>query len=291
MLKNVIISSESHNLYTTERFLSESKSLGLKTTYFNPYQSDLLIKLNNKTSKQKLNETSTLFIHRTTGIRFDEFDILVASDYEQRGAKIVNPLKNISVFRSKDFQQLFFRRHQIPFIPTFTFRGEIKGQYHNQLQKMSKNEEYILKTIRGNGGIGVQILRGLDSILSVLETQKAMNDQRYIIQPYYKHESELRVFLTKNKILAVIEKKIIDSDFRGNSKRSKGRSLKKIDQNLIDLCQNIMVSSGLEYAGIDLFLKDNQYFVLEVNAIPGFKQVEELSKINIAKELLIEFIN
>jgi glutathione synthase/RimK-type ligase-like ATP-grasp enzyme len=47
--------------------------------------------------------------------------------------------------------------------------------------------------------------------------------------------------------------------------------------------------SGLDYCGIDVLISNNQIIVLEINAVPGFKQIEELSKLNIAKELILSF--
>lgn len=141
---------------------------------------------------------------------------------------------------------------------------------------------------RGNQGIGVNFLEGQKSLQSVLETFHAMKDQRFIIQPYIEHKKEWRLFIIKGEILAVIEKTLHASDFRGNSKRSTGKIIKKIPKDLSLMALSAFTFSGLDYAGVDVLLSDKgEMKILEVNPIPGFEQAEELSGINIARELLV----
>jgi ribosomal protein S6--L-glutamate ligase len=152
---------------------------------------------------------------------------------------------------------------------------------------ISKNQKYILKMNRGNQGIGVNFINGNKSLQSILETFSALNDQKFIIQPYIEHKTELRVFIIKNKIIAIIEKTINKNEFRGNSKRSKAKVIKELPKNIIDEVIRISKLSQLDYCGIDILITGKKHYFLEVNAVPGFKQIEELSSINIAKELIL----
>jgi hypothetical protein len=97
---------------------------------------------------------------------------------------------------------------------------------------ISKNNKYVLKMNRGNQGIGVNLISGTQSLKSILETFHALNDQKFIIQPYIEHKKELRIFVIKNQIMAIIEKTITSEDFRGNSKRSKARFIKTISNEI-----------------------------------------------------------
>lgn len=283
MRKSLIVASESTNLYTTERFLSEANKLKWNAQYLNPYQSSINYQSNAPKAKDGI------YLLRTTGIKFDDFDLYKAREYELNNFKIVNHHHSLSEFRCKERQIFFLKKNSLPHIPTITFRGEMNEDLIQTIFKLNPKQEYIVKMSRGNGGIGVQLLRGADSILSVLETFKALNDQKLLIQPYIEHQTEYRVFASKNKIYSIIEKKISKNDFRGNSKRSKGKLVKKLPQELQAMTESILLKSDLEYMGIDLMYANHRPYILEVNGVPGFKQIEELSKINVARELLLEF--
>jgi len=155
-------------------------------------------------------------------------------------------------------------------------------------KKISANQQYIIKMNRGNQGVGVNFISNFLSLKSLLETFEAIGDQKFIIQPYLEHNLEFRVFFIKNEIYSVIEKRLDNTDFRGNFRNSTGRVLTNLDPHLKDLIYRAIQESKLDYGGIDIFLYQNQYYFLEINAIPGFKQIEEISAKNIAKEIILK---
>ena len=280
------IASESSNLYTTKRFIEEAHRLKLTANYINPFEQTIFIGFNSKLKKAN----DSLFLFRTTGIRYDDFDLIVAKNHELKGDIIINPISDLKMFRNKDTQLQFLAKHILPIIPTINFRGPITEDLMSDLTELAPQEEFIVKMNRGNGGIGVQMLRGIDSLKSVLETFQAIKDQKMIVQPFLPHKKEYRLLLTQNKILATIEKKILKDDFRGNSKRSNGKYLKNPIRDLSNLAMKAMNLTNLNYAGIDILETNGELKILEINAVPGFQQVEELSSINIARELLNSFI-
>ena len=279
MAKNsIIIASLNPNLFTTKRLFDESLKLKRSPIYLNPYQ--YLI----PQSKTKLQGT---YFHRTTGTNYDDFDLVVSKHHEAHGMKITNPLERLKTFRSKDLQSIFFIEHDLPGISSILYRGEMQENIKNQIAKLSKNENYILKMNRGNQGIGVNFLEGQKSLHSVLETFHAIKDQRFIIQPYIEHTKEWRLFMIKGEVYACIEKTIGKDDFRGNAKRSDGKNLKKVPKELEAIAVNAFNASGLNYEGLDLLQSTKgEFFILEINPVPGFEQAEKLSGKNIARELV-----
>ena len=288
-LKSLIVASQSRELYTTSRFLCEGERLNLKTIYLNPYESSLLINFRNKTPKFNKPSSETLYLHRTTGVNFDDFDLVVSSHYESMGMKVSNPINATRLMRNKDEQALFMKTQNIPSIPSYVFRGKPTSQIIEELCQNLKTTKFVLKMSRGNKGVGVNFINGMQSMQSLLETFHGMKDQKMLIQPLIEHEREWRVFIVKNEIMAVIEKKIKTSDFRGNAERSKPKWIKKIPQELSELALDAFTKSGLDYAGIDIIDPSNgdQNLVCEINSIAGFEQIESLSKINMAKEIII----
>jgi ribosomal protein S6--L-glutamate ligase len=282
-IKQIIIISESPDLYTTKRLLHEATKQKIAANYVNPYKNTLVFK--NKDSFE--NNLSSVCFHRTTGIRYDDQDLTLSRYYKYLGHQISNPIEHLEKFRNKDTQSIFFIEHNFSSIPTISTRGNVDNDNLEKFFSISKNQKYILKMNRGNQGIGVNFINGNKSLQSILETFSALNDQKFIIQPYIEQKTELRVFIIKNKIIAIIEKTINKNEFRGNSKRSKAKVIKELPKNIIDEVIRISKLSQLDYCGIDILITGKKYYFLEVNAVPGFKQIEELSSINIAKELIL----
>ena len=280
-INEIIVSSESADQYSTKRLLVEAQKLKIKGRWVNPYQ----FFINHNSLKPN---SGGLLFHRTSGTRYDDFDLLVSQQLENQNYFVTNPLEGIKLFRQKDQQAIFFNQNKLNSIPTISYRGELTQDFWSSIVQLSKKEKYILKMIRGNQGIGVNYIEGLKSLKSLLETFHALKDQRFIIQPFIEHKKEWRIFIIKGEVIATIEKTIsAKDDFRGNSKRSIGKLIQKLPPTLEQLALLSFQHSKLDYAGIDILENGTgEYFILEINAIPGFKQVEELSKINIAKELI-----
>ena len=284
-VKEIVVLSESPDQYSTKRLLTEAQKLKFICQWINPYQ--FFIDHNSKEPKYQ-----SFIFHRTSGTRYDDYDLVVSQHLLNQNQIITNPLEAIKVFRQKDQQATFFAQNKLNFIASLSYRGELTEEFWNNIFKLSKKEKYILKMNRGNQGIGVNYIEGKKSLKSILETFHAIKDQRFIIQPFIEHIKEWRVFIIRGEVYAAIEKTINEKvDFRGNSKRSSGKLIKKLPPDLEQLALIGFKHSKLDYAGIDI-LEDSkeEYLILEINAIPGFKQVEELSKLNIAKELIANFI-
>lgn len=285
MSKTMIISSESSNLYTTKRFIAEAKKLRLNPVHLNPFEINL--QLNNQADLQY---RASHYLFRTTGIRFDDIDLLIAKLYETNGCKIINPLQSIADNRNKDMSLFHLAYANLPVINSLVFRGKINETLIKQINELVKNQKFILKMNRGNQGIGVQLINGIDSLLSILETYHALGDQKFLLQPYTPHQREFRVLLTDKKILAVVEKIKSAEDFRGNAKRAKTKLLKRPELKLMELANLALKTLNYQYAGVDIIETKEGFKILEVNCIPGFESIEQLSSKNIARELLLDFL-
>ncbi|MFA6235736.1 MAG: ATP-grasp domain-containing protein [Bacteriovorax sp.] len=278
--KTVIVASESSALYTTKRILMEAKKLKYPSIWINPYE----YMLNPTTLSQ--NNKFGLYFHRTTGIRYDDFDLLVSKQHELLGYKISNSLESLKSFRDKTDQALFLHQHGLSPIKTISYRGLLNEKCWESISQLSSNEKFIIKMARGNQGIGVNLVNGLSSLKSFLETFHALKDQKFIIQPFIEHKKEWRVFVIKNEIAGIIERTIEKEDFRGNAKRSEGRVIKKLSADIEAEVLRGADLSGLDYCGVDIMTDKKNFYFLEMNPVPGFEQLEELSGLNIARELL-----
>ena len=287
--KQITIASESIGLYTTKRMLLEAKKLSYNPHWLNPYQFLLSIPLGPKRESTVNKTLPVLYFHRTSGIRYDDFDLMVSRYHESTGQTITNPLSSLEIFRNKDRQILFFAENNLPSIQTIEYRGELSDSIWEIISKLSQNQKFIIKMIRGNQGIGVNLVNGLQSLKSFLETFHAIKDQKFIIQPFIEHKREWRVFMIKNEIIGIIERTLLqDEDFRGNSKRSLGKMIKVLPKAIEEVLLLGVAQSGLDYCGVDIIDDGDNFSFLEFNPVPGFEQLENLSGLNIARELIVK---
>ncbi len=282
--KIILVSSESTELFTTKRLLSEGQLLGFDPKWHSPYQIGFSLNVNHSDIVAK----SGLYFHRTTGIRYDDFDLIVSQLHQDWGFFVTNPIEALKNLREKSLQSLFFYKHNLYSPPSIYYRGELSEKLWEEIIALSISQKYILKMIRGNQGVGVNLIEGHQSLRSLLETFHAMKDQRFLLQPYIEHKKEWRVFVINNKVIGAIERSLSSEDFRGNSKRSSGKWLKSIPQEMEAEILRATQLSGLDYCGIDLLYYQDQYMFLEINPVAGFEQLERLSGLNIARELIIQ---
>ena len=107
--KSIIVASDSPYLFTTKRLMLEAEKLKYHNSWLNPYQ--FLVSDNTGTSAN--NRSLGLYFHRTTGIRYDDFDLVVSKHHNDLGYNLTNPLHSLELFRSKDRQMLFFAQNKL----------------------------------------------------------------------------------------------------------------------------------------------------------------------------------
>jgi len=152
----------------------------------------------------------------------------------------------------------------------------------------------ILKTLRGSKGVGVLFIeseRALNSIVQLLFKQDKSAD--ILIQEYIKTEFDVRVLVLGGKIIATMQRDVLEGDFRSNY--SQGAKVKTY--NLSDLeiehCLLAAKAIGGLFTAVDFIASDNPKkdppYILEVNSSPGTEGIEEANNKNIVKEIITYF--
>jgi len=285
----LIIFSEHPDLHSTKRLLEEAIKQNLDGSINNPYQMDIMAPC-----FEPYNDT--IILHRTTGIRFNDYDLNLSLTFEAQGASIFNPVDSFLRLRDKQKQAVFYNGNKISTIPSYSIR---KKPIHEDIDKIAdfftkcnpaikNSESFILKTLRGNQGVGVNLINGKKSLFSLLETLWAIQDQDFLIQPYLSNGIEYRIFLAKNKIIGAVKKWPDDNDFRSNSGRGKAISIteQQLPEKIAKFADQAFRLSGALYAGIDLMVWNDSIYLIEINLVPGFKLLENLSGFNVAKEII-----
>ena len=145
----------------------------------------------------------------------------------------------------------------------------------------------VLKVLRGSQGVGVMIVNSPESLGSVLDTLRSL-DQDVLLQKYIAEGAgtDYRVFVIGGKVVATMERKAAAGEFRANIHRGGAGRTIQLPKNFERTAIRAAKVLGLEIAGVDLIPSDQGPLVLEVNSSPGFEGIEAATGLNIAKQII-----
>ena len=153
-----------------------------------------------------------------------------------------------------------------------------------------------MKTLRGSKGVGVLFIeseRGLNSLVQLLFKQDSQAD--LLIQEYKKTKFDVRVLVLGGKIIATMQRDVLEGDFRSNY--SQGAKVKTYDLSELEIEQCLLAAKAIGglFTAVDFIPSENTKkdppYILEVNSSPGTEGIEEANKKNIVKEVIKYFDN
>lgn len=150
--------------------------------------------------------------------------------------------------------------------------------------------DVVVKPVFGSEGRG--ILRVSDRELAwrvfrALErTHQTIYVQEFIAHPGW----DCRVFLLGGRVVACMRR--YHSDWRTNVARgAKGEAFVPPD-GVIDLAGRAADAAGVAVAGVDLLLgPDDRWYILEINAVPGWRAIAKACEIDVADRIVTWLIH
>ncbi len=133
----------------------------------------------------------------------------------------------------------------------------------------------VAKRPKSSQGKGVHLLR------DEADASQLQRGKEYLFQQYIEYEADYRVHVIGGKTFCPYRRIPPTDDFRANV--SLGGSLEKVSDEQIlkeisELAVRTAQAMGLEFCAVDMIQdKNGQFFVLETNSDPGFKNVEEVT--------------
>jgi RimK family alpha-L-glutamate ligase len=146
-------------------------------------------------------------------------------------------------------------------------------------------EHVVVKPLFGSEGRG--ILKVSDSALAsrVFRTLEQLQAILYL-QEYVNHPGfDIRIFLIGESTYAM--KRLNPHDWRTNVSRGARTEVFEASAELIAMAKQAASIVGAEIVGVDLITDlQGNWFVLEVNAVPGWKALAQTLQVDIAAEVL-----
>lgn len=266
---------------TAQRLLTEARALGYPIHYAHP-QIDTELPVG----------SATLF-NRFTALNYNDSDLELAIKWQdQTNHRVVNDPAVVLKLRDKYLQYQTLKQHHLPVIET-TLLQQLPA-----LNEYREEQDFVVKPLRSNGGRGLMLIKGKESLYSIQQAFHDLKDERFVVQPRVKKLQEFRLFafgLKKKKTFIWIERIPLHSkEYRGNRSYTQERLLdqKECTAEMLELQEKCdQAFSTLLYWGADVVLYKNEqdqdcYALFELNTSPGIIGPETLSGQNIAAELI-----
>jgi ribosomal protein S6--L-glutamate ligase len=212
------------------------------------------------------------------------YGLAVLRQFEMMGVYPLN--ESVAIGRSRDkLRCLQLLARDGVGLPVTAFANSYDKS--DDILKMVGGAPVVIKLLEGTQGIGVVLGETHKSAKSVLEGFDGA-DVNVLVQEFIKEAegTDIRAFVVGRKIVAAMERKGPDGDFRSNLHR--GGSARNVELTALEKSTALKAtrSMGLNVAGVDMLRSSHGPVVMEVNSSPGLEGIEGASSRDVAGEII-----
>ena len=145
--------------------------------------------------------------------------------------------------------------------------------------------DVVVKPLFGGEGRGIFRVTDEDLAVRAFKALAQLNAVIYL-QPFVDHEGfDVRLFVLDDQVFSIRRRN--HRDWRTNVSRGAEAEAYAADEELVEIARRSAHTVGARIAGVDILLgRDGRKYVLEVNAVPGWRALARTLEIDIAERLL-----
>ncbi len=217
------------------------------------------------------------------------YEIYLSRQLELMGVKVFNTSSSMTDARNKmKVHQLLANANiKTPKTVFTVFKNNYNNVFYSDIVNILGTNEFVLKWIYGSQGKHVYLVKSEEKFNRLLAKYKG----RILCQEYIKDSfgKDIRAYVINGKFIGAAIRESDGHDFRSNLAR--GGEAKKFEYNdqIKSLAENAAKAVGLDICGVDILMGTNDYYICEVNALPGFKSIFRTSNID-EKDILVKLI-
>ena len=240
----------------------------------------------------QVNSSDTIIFVRGTPTKDSHLDLI--SEFERLGYCCVNNRTTINICADKYRNYVRLKDYGLTQPKTVLIPN--KDMIDFSLESLDTRFPIIMKTLRGSKGVGVLFIeskRALDAIVQLVYKTEENSD--LLIQEYIKTDFDVRVIVLDGRIVATMQRDVVEGDFRSNY--SQGGKVKSYKLTSMEEKECLLAAKAVDgiFTAVDFIPARNRErsppYILEVNSSPGTDGIEEANNVNIAKEVLTHFLN
>lgn len=282
------ILSRKAELYSTARLVDAAKNRGHKVFVIDPLRCYMDITSHKPAiyyKGEKLEGFDAIIPRIGASITF--YGTAVVRQFEMMGVYSINESVSISRARDKLRSLQLLARKGIG-LPVTGFAHST--QFTDDLISMVGGTPLVVKMIEGTHGAGVVLAETRKTAQSVIQAFRKLK-ANILIQEYIKesNSSDIRCWVLGPKVVASMLRQGPEGEFRSNLHQ--GGTARKIKITPEERSTAIRAAKimGLHMAGVDMLRSNHGPVVMEVNASPGLKGIENITDIDVA-DLVINYI-
>ena len=211
----------------------------------------------------------------------------VVRQFEMMGVYSLN--ESVAIARSRD------KLRSVQLLARKGIGLPVSGFAHSpddvqDLIKMVGGAPLVIKLLEGTQGIGVVLAETQQAAESVIEAFMGLK-ANILVQEFIKEAggADIRCLVIGDKVVAAMQRKAKEGEFRSNLHRGGTASLIKITPEERSTAVRAAAVMGLNVAGVDILRSHHGPVVMEVNSSPGLEGIEAVTGKDIAG-MIIDFI-
>jgi ribosomal protein S6--L-glutamate ligase len=208
------------------------------------------------------------------------FGLAVLRQFEMMGIYPLN--ESVAIGRSRDkLRSLQILARDGINLPVTAFANDTKRT--DDLLDIVGGAPVVIKLLEGTQGIGVVLGETPKSAKSVIDAFHGANIA-ILVQQFVKEAegSDIRAFVIGGKVVATMERRGPEGEFRSNLHRGGTARSIEITTEERRMAVKAARSMGLNVAGVDMLRAASGTMVVEVNSSPGLEGVENATGVDVA---------
>ena len=209
------------------------------------------------------------------------YRISLLDHLEQSGVRVINPTYPFRHAKDKYISLVLLHKAGLPIIDTFLTENQEQG--YNAARRFKNT---VIKPLIGSQGLGVIHAENPDIAFRNIKLISSMGQINYIQRYIEKAGQDLRVFVLDGKVLAAMARK--STSWKTNISQGAKPVAIELDSGIEKIAITAAKTIGLDYAGVDILVSGGTPYIIEINAAPSWKGLQQTTRIDIA-DRLVEF--
>jgi RimK family alpha-L-glutamate ligase len=147
--------------------------------------------------------------------------------------------------------------------------------------------DVIVKPLFGSMGLGMVRVTTEEMAFRVFRTLETLRGVYYVQRAIDHAGCDVRAFVVGGRLLGAIERSAPAAGWKTNLARGGRARAVALEPERADLAVAAAGAVGADYAGVDLLpARDGRVYVVEVNGIPGWRGLQEVTSIDVAAAIV-----
>ncbi len=283
---NIAVLATNRELYSNRRLIEAGRARGHNVRFINIQHCYMNISANEPEMHYRGGEVLEQFDAVIPRIRpaLTFYGCAVLRQFEITSAYCLNGSIGISRSRDKLRSLQMLAQEAIPMpITGFAY----SPQDTSELIKMVGGAPLVVKLLSGTQGVGVVLTETDQAAQSLVNAFKAVKAE-ILVQEFVREAQgkDIRCFVIDGKVVASMQRKAPEGDFRANIHRGGSATEIKVTPEERRIAIKAAQTMGLKVAGVDIIRSATGPKVLEINSSPGLEGIEGCTGYDIAGAMI-----